>query len=763
MATRRQPLIPGWLIPGISAATLVVAVALAAFLALWWNAPQGDWVAVWQDSYLWHVVRFSFWQAFLSALLSVVPAIFLARALYRRRFPGRQVLLRLCAMTLILPVLVAVFGILSVYGRQGWLASLWQSLGLEWTFSPYGLQGILLAHVFFNLPMASRLLLQALENIPGEQRQLAAQLGMRGWHFFRFVEWPWLRRQIPPVAALIFMLCFASFATVLSLGGGPQATTIELAIYQALSYDYDPARAAMLALIQMVCCLGLVLLSQRLSKAIAPGTTLLQGWRDPDDRLHSRICDTALIVLALLLLLPPLLAVIVDGVNRQLPEVLAQPVLWQALWTSLRIALAAGVLCVVLTMMLLWSSRELRARQKMLAGQALEMSGMLILAMPGIVLATGFFLLLNNTIGLPQSADGIVIFTNALMAIPYALKVLENPMRDITARYSMLCQSLGIEGWSRLKVVELRALKRPLAQALAFACVLSIGDFGVVALFGNDDFRTLPFYLYQQIGSYRSQDGAVTALILLLLCFLLFTVIEKYRGEMLKLTDITWLYHHLPMRFSLTVERGEQVAILRPSGAGKSTLLNLIAGFLTPASGLLTLDGVDHTTTPPSRRPVSMLFQENNLFSHLTVAQNIGLGLNPGLKLNAAQQKKMHAIAHQMGIDNLMARLPGELSGGQRQRVALARCLVREQPILLLDEPFSALDPALRQEMLTLVSSSCQQQKMTLLMVSHSVEDAARIATRSVVVADGRIAWQGKTDELLSGKASASALLGIKG
>ncbi|HCT7185302.1 TPA: thiamine/thiamine pyrophosphate ABC transporter permease ThiP [Escherichia coli] len=534
MATRRQPLIPGWLIPGVSAATLVVAVALAAFLALWWNAPQGNWVAVWQDSYLWHVVRFSFWQAFLSALLSVVPAIFLARALYRRRFPGRLALLRLCAMTLILPVLVAVFGILSVYGRQGWLASLCQSLGLEWTFSPYGLQGILLAHVFFNLPMASRLLLQALENIPGEQRQLAAQLGMRGWHFFRFVEWPWLRRQIPPVAALIFMLCFASFATVLSLGGGPQATTIELAIYQALSYDYDPARAAMLALIQMVCCLGLVLLSQRLSKAIAPGTTLLQGWRDPDDRLHSRICDTVLIVLALLLLLPPLLAVIVDGVNRQLPEVLAQPVLWQALWTSLRIALAAGVLCVVLTMMLLWSSRELRARQKMLAGQALEMSGMLILAMPGIVLATGFFLLLNNTIGLPQSADGIVIFTNALMAIPYALKVLENPMRDITARYSMLCQSLGIEGWSRLKVVELRALKRPLAQALAFACVLSIGDFGVVALFGNDDFRTLPFYLYQQIGSYRSQDGAVTALILLLLCFLLFTVIEKRPGRNVK-------------------------------------------------------------------------------------------------------------------------------------------------------------------------------------------------------------------------------------
>ena len=231
---------------------------------------------------------------------------------------------------------------------------------------------------------------------------------------------------------------------------------------------------------------------------------------------------------------------------------------------------------------------------------------------------------------------------------------------------------------------------------------------------------------------------------------------------MLKLIDITWLYHHLPMRFTLSVSRGEQVAILGPSGAGKSTLLNLIAGFLAPASGTMMIEGEDHTATPPSRRPVSMLFQENNLFSHLSVWQNIGLGLDPGLKLNALQREKMHNIARQMGLDSLLERLPGELSGGQRQRVALARCLVREQPILLLDEPFSALDPALRQEMLTLVAEVCRDKQLTLLLVSHSVEDAARIAPRSIVVADGRIAWQGKTDELLSGQASASALLGIK-
>ena len=230
---------------------------------------------------------------------------------------------------------------------------------------------------------------------------------------------------------------------------------------------------------------------------------------------------------------------------------------------------------------------------------------------------------------------------------------------------------------------------------------------------------------------------------------------------MLKLTDVTWLYQHLPMRFTLSVQQGERIAVLGPSGAGKSTLLNLIAGFLQPASGSIAIDNRDFTDAPPAKRPVSMLFQENNLFTHLTVRQNIALGMDPGLKLNDTQRQKLEKIAGQMGITTFIDRLPGELSGGQRQRVALARCLVREQPILLLDEPFSALDPALRQEMLALVQEVCQRQQLTMLRVSHSIEDAARIAPRSVVIAEGRIVWEGETEELMSGKASASHLLGI--
>lgn len=142
-------------------------------------------------------------------------------------------------MTLILPVLVAVFGILSVYGRQGWLASLWQMLGLQWTFSPTACRAFYWRTSFLTCQWRAVCCCNLWKAFPASSAS-SPPSSVCAAGIFRFVEWPWLRRQIPPVAALIFMLCFASFATVLSLGGGPQATTIELAIFQALSYDYDP-------------------------------------------------------------------------------------------------------------------------------------------------------------------------------------------------------------------------------------------------------------------------------------------------------------------------------------------------------------------------------------------------------------------------------------------------------------------------------------------------------------------------------------------
>ena len=203
--------------------------------------------------------------------------------------------------------------------------------------------------------------------------------------------------------------------------------------------------------------------------------------------------------------------------------------------------------------------------------------------------------------------------------------------------------------------------------------------------------------------------------------------------------DLIFNYENSPMHFVLQVEQGERLAIIGESGAGKSTLLNLIAGFETPASGQILLNDCDHTQTPPADRPGSMLFQDNNLFPHLTVAQNIGLALAPSLSLNATQQQQVREIAEKMGLESLLSRRADQLSGGQKQRVALARTLLRDKPILLLDEPFSALDPIRRHELQQFILDICIERNLTFLMVTHQLEETKNLFTRVVEIREGKV------------------------
>ncbi|WP_302131074.1 ABC transporter permease subunit, partial [uncultured Haemophilus sp.] len=187
-----------------------------------------------KDDYLHQVIAFSIGQAFLSALLSSVIGTLFARAFFYLDFKGKSLILRIFSLTFVLPALLAIFGLIGIYGTAGWLVQLLQTLGISWKPSIYGLSGILIAHLFFNIPLAARMSLQALQSVPTEQHQLAAQLNIKGSIFFRLIEWPYLKSQTVSAFVLIFMLCFTSFTIVLALGGGPQNSTLEVAIYQAI-------------------------------------------------------------------------------------------------------------------------------------------------------------------------------------------------------------------------------------------------------------------------------------------------------------------------------------------------------------------------------------------------------------------------------------------------------------------------------------------------------------------------------------------------
>lgn len=214
--------------------------------------------------------------------------------------------------------------------------------------------------------------------------------------------------------------------------------------------------------------------------------------------------------------------------------------------------------------------------------------------------------------------------------------------------------------------------------------------------------------------------------------------------------------------FDLNVPAGRVAVILGPSGAGKSTLLDLVAGFRRPQAGRILIGGDDVTELTPAFRPVSIVFQDNNLFAHLDVAANVGLGRRPDLRLGAEDRDMVAAAIERVGLSGKEKRKPAELSGGERQRVAIARALVRRRPVLLLDEPFASLGPGLRDDMVGLVAELHAEIRMTVLMVSHDPKDAMRLSAHVVYVEAGRIAAEGPAGDLLlsDGPAALRAYLG---
>ncbi len=212
---------------------------------------------------------------------------------------------------------------------------------------------------------------------------------------------------------------------------------------------------------------------------------------------------------------------------------------------------------------------------------------------------------------------------------------------------------------------------------------------------------------------------------------------------MLKLDNLTFRFSDgadlHDYGFTLEVEPGMIAGLTGRSGSGKSTCLDLIAGFLQPLSGGLEIDGREMRAVPPGDRPVTILFQQNNLFDHLSAGDNVGLGLNPSLRLDVTEKSAVASALDRVGLAALSTAPARQLSGGERQRVALARCLVRKRPVLLLDEPFSALDAETRGEMLGLVREIVSDGNLAALMVTHDVRDCERVADRHYKMANDRV------------------------
>jgi thiamine transport system permease protein len=507
---------------GMWVAALVVCLALLPILALAWRAGGLPDFAIWQDAYLLRVLCFTLLQAGLSTVLSVVPALLVARALARRRtLPGRRLVLGLLGIPLVVPSVVAVLGVVSVFGTDGWLP-----LGSNL----YGLTGILIAHVFFNLPLATRLLLPSLEQVPAAQWRLARQLGFGNWQAWRHIEWPALRGALPGAALLVFMLCLTSFAVVLTLGGGPRSTTLEVAIYQSLRFDFDPSRAVVLALVQLALCAVLAVFAARLTLHRASEIDSVGGTTDIIDSIWSRCVDTAVIAATLLVVGALLVAILIDGVAGPVLEVLGTARVWHSLALSTTIALLATLLSVASGWLITSAAAKLAADGRSRRADLLEIAGAVVYVVPPLVIGTGYFLIFHDIVDLDRITVAVVVAVNAMMGLPFVIRSLGPAMRQREIEYGRLCKSLDIRGWQRFRIIDFPLLRRTAGLAAALVTALSFGDLGVVALFAGHNQTTLPLLLYQYLSAYRIGEGAVIAVVLLVACLALFVLIERIVG-----------------------------------------------------------------------------------------------------------------------------------------------------------------------------------------------------------------------------------------
>ncbi|MCF3973302.1 thiamine/thiamine pyrophosphate ABC transporter permease ThiP [Paracoccus salsus] len=496
---------------GAAVAAGLAALILGTLAVVAWHAGGLSGLGPWD----WRAVWFTIWQAVVSAALSAALAIPVARALARRRFPGRAALVTLLGAPFILPVIVAIMGLIAVFGRNGAINDALRTLGLP-EFSIYGWQGVILAHVFFNLPLAVRLILQGWQAIPAERFRLAESLGFGPRDVARHLEWPMLRAVLPGVWLAVFLVCLTSFAVALTLGGGPSATTVELAIYQAFRFDFDLGRAAALGLVQIGLCVAAMALARWIAIPAAFGAGL-------DESRHARAprgwrvgMDALAIALTTLALLWPILAVSMQGLPRiaSLP-----PEVWTAALRSIVMALVSALLALLMCLTLALAIARGRAAW-------IEAAGMLPIIASPLVLGTGLFIVLRGWFSTDAMALPVTVMINAIMALPFGLRALIPAARTLRADYGRLADSLNMRGVSRLRYLTLPRLARPLGFAGGLAAALAMGDLGVITLFATDQ-PTLPLKLYQLMNSYRMADASACAVLLMAISFALFWMFDR--------------------------------------------------------------------------------------------------------------------------------------------------------------------------------------------------------------------------------------------
>ncbi len=477
-----------------------------------------------QDPYLFSILRFTLWQSALSALFSVLFAWPVALALlHLRDSHHKRWFLSLCVLCFVLPTLILITGIVALLGQSGVLTPF---LGEDWNI--YGLSGILLAHIYLNMPFAIRAIYLRLSAIPAGSWRLVQQLKLNRWQQFRYLEWPAAKSATWITLGFVMVLCFNSFAVVLALGGGPKSTTFEVAIYQALKYDFNIPEALLLSWIQLIVAGGLYLIVTTFGHVSWLGQEVKNRTFLPHPSPRERRFYNVVYSAAWMFLLAPLTALI-----PKTRDVWLDTEFWSSLIrplsTSILLALMTTLLSVTLAYAALQPYRKaLRTR----SSSALWLDGLAshTLVVPAMVLSVGIFVFCLPRMDIDQWGFFLVMFVNALVSIPFAITQLKPALASYDQQYWPIIQTLKL-GFRQRVYVEWKFIRPVLMTAASFVSVLVLGDVAIYSIFGNQDFVTLPWLIYGYASTYRIAEAALASVVLLGISLALVLLLEKQRSR----------------------------------------------------------------------------------------------------------------------------------------------------------------------------------------------------------------------------------------
>lgn len=515
-----------WLKPAVvSAYSLILLITSLAFYGLIGFDGAHLQPELLTDAYILQILSFSLEQAGLSALISVALAVPIARALhFLPRLPGKRAFLSLCLLSFVMPTLVLITGLVALLGRSGLITPI-----LPADFNLYGLNGILIAHVYLNTPLAVRVLSQQMSHIPDTSWRLAQQLRFSRWQQFRQVEWPAIKPSLLMLLGFIFVLCFNSFAVVLALGGGPGSTTLEVAIYQALKYDFNLSEALTLAWLQFTLAGLIFALIARMGKLNwLSADTASQRWQPDLSRISAKT-HQALYYLSWLLLLLPLLALLPTVVQVDLDKLGLSDLVNAAIY-SLLLGFAAALFAMLLSWLLLIPVRTASLQHQENRRILFQWLATHTLVAPAMVLSTGLYILLLPRIDLEQWGMLWLILINSVLLLPFVIAQLKPRILQFDQQYSRLSANLRLSTVEQFRVVW--PFIRPVAKgSFALALLLALGDVAVFSIFGDNSATTLPWLIYGYASSYRMAEAALASLFLLTICALLVFFFERHQNR----------------------------------------------------------------------------------------------------------------------------------------------------------------------------------------------------------------------------------------